>query len=260
MPNVISPSTVVASIAAAGAIATAGVAWASITPMNQLWGKVYSRANGRGSSGYALSFDDGPTEPFTDVILDILAEHHAPAAFFVIGENVRQYPRLIQRMHAEGHLIANHSLTHWHYGLFRGCAYWNREIRRTDALIDEIIGQRPAFFRPPMGIKTFFNSRSARMNGQAVVTWNRRALDGLLTTPQRILDRLAEQVRAGDIVMMHDGIEPNGKRDPSATITALRPLIQRLTHRKLQPVRLDQLLGLPGYLRSEEPHAAQGKC
>ena len=106
--------------------------------------------------------------------------------------------------------------------MFGGRRYWEHQLRETDRIIEQTIGVRPAMFRPPMGIKTPYVMRVAAQSGQAVVTWNRRAMDGIPTTPQRILDRLGPRTAAGDVLLLHDGVEPNSRRNPAATIATLR--------------------------------------
>ena len=64
----------------------------------------------------ALTFDDGPSEKLTPRLLDLLAQHHIHATFFVIGENVAQHPEIVKRAASEGHEIGNHSFTHTDLG------------------------------------------------------------------------------------------------------------------------------------------------
>ncbi|EJZ16921.1 polysaccharide deacetylase family protein, partial [Rhizobium sp. Pop5] len=70
------------------------------------------RDDGTGRNSVYLTFDDGPHPFCTPEILDILAEHRVPATFFVIGEFLADQSKLIQRMIAEGHEVANHTMTH----------------------------------------------------------------------------------------------------------------------------------------------------
>jgi peptidoglycan/xylan/chitin deacetylase (PgdA/CDA1 family) len=226
-----------------GGVAFGGCAWRSIVPQSQFWGPVISRGGVGAGHRYALTFDDGPTAGGTDRILDGLAELNVKAAFFVVGVNVRRSPDLLLRMRDEGHLIGNHTFDHSHYGMMRGPYYWQREIDETDRIVREISGVRMTTFRPPMGVKTWFVHRAARRAGHRVVTWNRRAYDGIPTTTDRILDRLVPDTAAGDILMLHDGVEPNRPRDMSVSVAAVRPLVQRLRERGLEPARLDELIG-----------------
>ena len=101
-----------------------------------------------------------------------------------------------------------------------------------------------------MGVKTGFIMGAARRRGKAVVTWSRRALDGIATTTERILHRLVPHARAGDVLLLHDGVEPRSHRDPRHTVAALKPLILRLRDRGLAPAPLDDFLSLPAYAKA----------
>lgn len=229
------------------AVGLCALGWVSASPTNTFWGPVHCRGSCVGPPGYALTLDDGPTRESTTAILDTLGELGVRAAFFVIGTNARQFPDLLVRMHQEGHLIANHTLDHAHLSMFRGSRYWDHQLAETDQIIGQIIGRRPAMFRPPMGMKTGFNMAAAKRRGQAVVTWSRRAVDGISTTRDRILHRLVPHTVAGDILLLHDGVEPRSHRDPAPTVAALKPLILQLRDRGLEPAPLDDFLGLPAY-------------
>lgn len=232
-----------AAIAVPAAAAVAGLTYATVAPACSFWGPVISRVPAADArAGVALTFDDGPTPGATDRVLDALRDARASATFFVIGANARRHPDLVRRMRDEGHLVGNHSLSHSHFGVLRTLAYWTREVRACDEILADILGQPPAMFRPPMGIKTWHTTRAAREAGHRLVTWSRRAIDGLPTTPRRILRRLGGAT-AGEILLLHDGVEPHSPHpDRSATIAAVAPLVESLRSRGLRPVRLDDLL------------------
>jgi peptidoglycan/xylan/chitin deacetylase (PgdA/CDA1 family) len=215
--------------------------YASIAPANELWGPVTWRGAPSQPPRCALTFDDGPSPQSTPRILDVLAEEKVAAAFFVVGRNAENAPEILQRIHRDGHLIGNHSFDHSHLGMMHRQAYWQRQIRDTDELIQRIVGVRPRYFRPPMGVRTWHITAAARANGHAVITWTRRARDGFATTPALIIRRLTSGVAAGDILLLHDGVEPHSRRDPTASIECVRPLIRTLRERQIEPVRLDEL-------------------
>ena len=240
--NFAAPATV------CGAVAAGLFAYGTFAPASSLWGPVVSRAADRTRPHVALTFDDGPSPGSTERILDVLKAARVPAAFFVVGRNAEQWPRLVERMDAEGHVVGNHTWDHSHYGIFRRDGYWRAQVDRTDRLIAQIIGKRPAMFRPPMGLKTWHVTRAARRAGQAVVTWNRRGMDGVETNAARIVARLAPPAAAGDVLLLHDGLEPNTRRrDAHATEAAVAPLVARLREKGLEPARLDAVLGIPAY-------------
>ena len=80
-----------------------------------------------------------------------------------------------------------------------------------------------------------------------VVTWSRRGMDGIRTTPQKIEHRLGPRTQRGDIVVLHDGVEPNSRRSPAATCKALPNILRQWQERGLRPKRLDQWLDRPAY-------------
>ncbi|MDB5319165.1 MAG: putative hydrolase [Phycisphaerales bacterium] len=232
------------------AIACAGLGalgYVSVAPRSNFWGRVVHRGDAAGQPCYALTFDDGPCDRATPAILDTLGELNARATFFVIGLNARRFPNVVRRIFDEGHIVGNHSFNHSHFGVMRAGWYWDRQIRDTDALLQEIIGVKPALFRPPMGARQFHITRAARRHGHTLVTWSRRALDGFATTPERIVARLSDRTLPGDILLMHDGVEPNLRRDPTASIAAVRPLILALRQRGLEPAPLDELIKVSAY-------------
>jgi peptidoglycan-N-acetylglucosamine deacetylase len=235
--------------AATGGALSAALGWTSVAPNCQLWGKVIARGNAD-SSGVALTFDDGPTAGATEQVLDTLGEMKVPAVFFVIGANAQRHPEIVRRMHDEGHIVANHSWDHSHTGFFRGRRYWEKQIEQTNRVIEEIIGLRPALFRPPLGVRTLFITGAATRAGHQVITWSRRGMDGVATTAPQICQRLGT-AGPGEILILHDGVEPNSQRDQAATVAAVRPLIQTLRQRGLDLMRLDKLISVEPYIAKE---------
>jgi peptidoglycan/xylan/chitin deacetylase (PgdA/CDA1 family) len=229
--------------------------YATVAPSCQFWGPVIARGPA-GSRRAALTFDDGPTPGATEAILDALRAGGVRATFFVIGVNVTRNPDLLRRVHAEGHLIGNHSFSHSHFAATRRRPYWIREIVETDDAIEAAIGLRPALYRPALGVRTWHTTAAVRETGHALVTWSRRAVDGLPTMPERIMRRF-DRVADGEILLLHDGVEPHAPHaDRSATIAAVPMLLDRLREEQLAAVRLDELLGVPGYQSARAGAAA----
>ncbi|MBV8780518.1 MAG: polysaccharide deacetylase family protein [Phycisphaerae bacterium] len=213
----------------------------SAAPKSVWWGPVihHGPSNRR---EIALTFDDGPDGDSTPRILDVLGEHGASAVFFVIGQNAQRFPHVIKRIADEGHLIGNHTWDHDHHGYLRGDAYWESQIDRTNELVAQITGTLPTLFRPPMGIRTGYTMHAAARAGMSVITWSRRGLDGVATTARAIENRIGPTARAGEIVILHDGVEPNIRRSPDATVAAIGPILRQWQLRDLHPVRLDRWL------------------
>jgi peptidoglycan/xylan/chitin deacetylase (PgdA/CDA1 family) len=106
-----------------------------------------------------------------------------------------------------------------------------------------------------MGVRTGHTTSAATTLGQTIVTWTARARDGFATTPQRIARRFAN-TRDGDILLLHDGVEPASPHaNRWATLDALPPLIESIRRKGLKPVRLDELLDRPAYQSPAPPRA-----
>ena len=196
----------------------------------------------------ALTFDDGPTPGFTDRVLDILRRHHAHASFFLIGSHVKQHPELVQRMLSEGHTIGNHTWDHHHHGVWHGEAYWQDQLQRTSAALAEITGREPALFRAPMGFKTPPQARAVRHSAMRYIAWRVRAWDTLKISPHTICRIVTSQIRPGDIVTMHDGLEPARRNcSQESTVQALPEILKILKSRSLASMSLEQALEFPVY-------------
>jgi peptidoglycan/xylan/chitin deacetylase (PgdA/CDA1 family) len=238
----------VAVPALATCAAFGAAAYATVAPACSFWGPVVHRGEPARSAGrYALTFDDGPTDDSTPRVLDVLADMGVKATFFCIGANARRHPGVVRRMYDEGHAVGNHTFDHSHFGVMRRRRYWDEQVRTTDELLSWILGVKPVLFRPPMGVRTWHVTRATRRYGYTVITWTRRALDGVVTTPERIVKRLAGPTAAGDILILHDGVEPNLRRDPSASVAAVGPLVRALRGRGLEPASLEALTGVRPY-------------
>jgi peptidoglycan/xylan/chitin deacetylase (PgdA/CDA1 family) len=217
------------------------------SPRSMLFGPVVFRGAPGHGRNVALSFDDGPDAEYTGQILDILQAHQVSAAFFVIGRYAETNQDLITRIQAEGHVIGNHSYSHSHLGSFRYTRYWEHELARTDQVVHSAIGLRPTLIRPPMGLRNPLMMKAFRRGGYTTVTWSCRGLDGVTTTAKKILDRLSKRVEAGSIIVLHDGTDPFGKRDPHSTIEALPRIIADVRSQGLEFVRLDKLIDVVPY-------------
>jgi len=158
----------------------------------------------RDRSARYLSFDDGPEPAHTPRLLDTLARHGVKASFFLVGEKIEQHPEIVQRIVAEGHMIGNHSYSHWSFSNMT----WRKqreEVYRTDALL-RLFDDRPHHrMRPPHGyFGTTLLLHFAR-HRRSLVYWSYDSLDYQDRPVQALIDRLRHDPPApGDIVLMHD--------------------------------------------------------
>jgi peptidoglycan/xylan/chitin deacetylase (PgdA/CDA1 family) len=184
----------------------------------------------------ALTFDDGPHPLYTAEILDILAQYGIPATFFVIGENADLYPEMLQRTVAEGHEIGNHTQTHPLKNLTR--EQMEEEMANCETTIAEWIDFRPRLFRPPGGILSDTVTALAEDHRYRVILWSIDTRDWAHTPVDQITKTVLNEIGAGDIILMHDGIKCN-----SPTPQALRILIPILLDRGYRFVTVSELLG-----------------
>jgi peptidoglycan-N-acetylglucosamine deacetylase len=196
-------------------------AWGVVNPRSSLYMPVWWRLP-KHCPDIALTFDDGPHPEVTPRLLDLLAEHQQRATFFLIGENVRKYPALVQRMVSEGHHLGLHSDCHsWAFNC------WPPHLVRRDLIacantIAECTGQpAPYLFRPPVGLKNPIVGFVAGQLKLRTVTWSCRALDTGNKSVPDIIARVKNGLQPRVIITMHDGHEPNRPRDTTKCLSAL---------------------------------------
>jgi peptidoglycan-N-acetylglucosamine deacetylase len=197
-----------------------------------------------------ISFDDGPDRRWTPRILDILKEKHAPAVFFVVGEQANAAPDLLKREYNEGHEIGNHTFTHPQFDeISRTQLKW--ELNLTQRLIESTLGVKSILFRPPYGIdhQPEYAEEVAQLPypqelgylivGQRVDPDDWRT-DG--DKPQRPAEEIVEdvlrQAKNGNILLLHDG---GGEREQ--TVKALPLIIDRLRANGYELTSVSDLLG-----------------
>jgi len=165
---------------------------------------VFSRGSKR-SKIVALSFDDGPHPETTPRLLTILETHKVKAAFFVTGSKAEKYPEIIRAIHAKGHLIGNHSYSHsWRNNLLSPRSL-HTEIASCQNILAGITGEKPAWYRPPVGLTNPRLLPVLRSLGLRVYGWSIRTGDGVSVNWQRVEKRILKKVRGGDIILFHDG-------------------------------------------------------
>lgn len=149
-----------------------------------------------------LTFDDGCDKKFTPVILDILKENSVKASFFLVGYKVKGNPELVKRTFNEGHLVLNHTYNHPQLiNLDEG--KMNNEIQQTENAIFDLIGKKPAIIRPPYGDIDDNVNQVCKNNGLKTVLWSIDTLDWSIKNKEGIVKNAIENIRPGDIVLMH---------------------------------------------------------
>ena len=190
----------------------------------------------------ALTFDDGPSAKLTPKLLDLLAQHHIHATFFVIGENVAQHPEIVKRAAREGHEIGNHSWSHPNLAKLSDENVRN-QIKRTEEVISGAIGARPVLLRPPYGSLTARQKHFIHDElGYEIVLWDVDPYDWKRPGPTVVTNRILKETRPGSIVLSHD-IHPG-------TIEAMPATLSELEARGFKFVTVSELLRMA---RTQQP-------
>ena len=142
-----------------------------------------------------------PSANITPQILDTLRQHRAVATFFVMGQQVKQYPRLLQQEAAAGHVIGYHTYTH---ALRPTLSQAEREMEQTRQIVQQAIGRDTTLFRPPYGNTRSNYTRIARDQNYAIILWNVSGADTATRDADVVLENCTANVHSGDILLMHD--------------------------------------------------------
>ena len=154
-----------------------------------------------------LTFDDGPDLKFTPLILDTLKEHGVKAVFFLIGKKAEEFPNVVRRIVAEGHLIGNHTYSHSSFFSLCNASLVGKEIDLTNEVIKSIAGESTALFRPPIGYSNPIIAKAILKRELKVVGWNRRSFDTVITSNRYLKARLLMITKPGSILLLHDNLE-----------------------------------------------------
>ena len=162
-----------------------------------------------------LSFDAGYENGHTGAILDVLAKHQVPAAFFVVGTYIQQNPELVKRMAAEGHIVGNHTWHHWDMDKIADKAVFAKELADTAAAYEAAVGQpMPKYYRPPRGVYAERNLKMAKELGYRTVFWSLAYVDWKQDeqpSREEALGKLLSRVHNGAIVLLHSTSSTNAE-------------------------------------------------
>jgi peptidoglycan/xylan/chitin deacetylase (PgdA/CDA1 family) len=176
-------------------------------PRNQ-W-LVTNRSRVDGKDRVALTFDDGPDPVDTPKLLDLLREKNVKATFFLVGKRADEYPEIVRRAWAEGHLIANHTWSHHHLFCFLTPSRLRAEIECGTVSVHRICGFRPRLFRSPVGMRHPLLQSYLKDAGLEYVSWSIRTRDTLTWNSGVLARRILNQASSGDIILLHDRL-PGG--------------------------------------------------
>jgi peptidoglycan/xylan/chitin deacetylase (PgdA/CDA1 family) len=209
-------------------LTAAGYAYAAQWPTSQLFGRTLIA--GSAIDECALTFDDGPNDPYTQQLLDLLAHHQVRATFFLMGDYVRRRPDIARAIHQAGHLLGNHTVTHPSL-LWTRPARVREELVTCSAIIEDATGEAVKYFRPPFGARRPDVLRTLAELGLTPVMWNITAHDWDATDAQVLAARVQTGVQrnhrrgSSSNVLLHDGGHRAFGTDRSVTLAATQSLL-----------------------------------
>lgn len=213
-------------------------------PTATLFGKVYAQEKTK-DKVVALTFDDGPNEPYTSQILDTLNNYNVKATFFVVGENAAYYSDTTRRIVQDGNVIGNHAWDHKRTSILFDLQY--KELSKTENTIQTITGVRPTLFRTPFGQKTPWQLREVGEQKMLTVAWSVSANDPKQPPPDVIAQRILSKVKPGSIILLHDGYDIHHGADRANTVAALPMIIEKLQAEGYTFVTVPQLMHIAPY-------------
>lgn len=178
----------------------------------------------------ALTFDDGPHPVYTEKLLDGLKERGVKATFFVTGEHAKRHPELIKRMQEEGHLIGNHTYSHVQLRS-DNAGEFEEELRKTNAVIEEITGQEVLYVRPPYGS---WDRKLEKKLNMFPVLWTIDPTDWSCLNADTVTKRVVKKAKENSIILLHDYYE--------TSITAALRIVDLLTGEGYEFVTVDEVL------------------
>lgn len=200
-----------------------------MAPQSQLFGPTLIA--GSDPDEFALTYDDGPNDACTEQLLEVLARHSARATFFVIGKFARERASLVRQIRSAGHLVGNHT---WSHPLLmtRSPRRVREELAATSAEIEDILGERVRYFRPPHGARRPDVLRTAREMGMVPVLWNAMGYDWRPIGSGQILANLHRGINSnrrrgmGSNLLLHDGGQAGIGQDRSQSVAATASLLE----------------------------------
>ena len=186
----------------------------------------------------ALTIDDGPDPEVTPRVLDLLDAAGVRASFFCIGWRARENPALVREIVARGHRVENHGDAHSNAFSAFGPGRIRADVAAAQATLADLTGEAPRFFRATAGLRNPFLDPVLATLDLRLATWSRRAYDTREGRPEIVLARLTRGLRAGDILLMHDGHAARTPDGEPVILAVLPRLLERLAAQDLRPVTL----------------------
>jgi peptidoglycan/xylan/chitin deacetylase (PgdA/CDA1 family) len=231
-------------LGAAATTAAFSAGYQSMAPTGQWYGRTFTGLPS-GSKKIALTYDDGPNDPHTLHLLDVLARHGVKATFFLIGRYVQRRPDIARAVVDAGHVVGNHTFTH-PLLIFQSATQINKELQDCRRALSDAVGEHSNLFRPPFGGRRPAVLRIARQLGLQPIMWNLTGYDWSAPPAEKIERRAARKIRGGDVLLLHDGGHVAFGADRSQTVLATDRLIARYQAEGYEFVTIPEMLQASG--------------
>ena len=205
------------------AAAAIAAGYQAMTPSGQWYGRTFAGLKAR-TKQLALTYDDGPNDPDTLRLLDVLYKHEVKATFFLIGRYVKQRPDIALEIVRAGHVVGNHTYSHPNL-IFASARQTAQQLLDCEQSLTDAVGEHSRLFRPPFGGRRPSTLRIARTQGLEPVMWNVTGWDWKEKPAEYVECRVRQQVRGGDVILLHDGGHLTFGADRSQSVIATDRLI-----------------------------------
>lgn len=220
--------------------AACGLGYNSMAPRSQLFGRTFI-GNESAPRQIALTFDDGPSDPDTLKLLEILDASGVRATFFMIGRYAAMYPKIAERVARAGHVIGNHTFSHPNL-IFRSWAQIRQELEQCQRALTDAVGEHSRLFRPPHGGRRPDVLRVVREAGLVPVMWSVAGRDWNSDPAAEIEARVVRQARGGDVILLHDGSHLQTGSNRPQTLIATARLVRRYQDQGFQFVTIPEMM------------------
>jgi peptidoglycan/xylan/chitin deacetylase (PgdA/CDA1 family) len=227
-------------LAGAATLAAVTAGYQSMAPKGQMFGPTFTGLP-RGSKQIALTYDDGPNDPHTLRLLDVLARQDVHATFFLIGRYAQQRSDIAREIVKAGHVVGNHTFTH-PLLIFKSAAEIRQELSGCRSALQDAVGEHSNLFRPPFGGRRPAVLRIVREMELKPVMWNVTGYDWNALPAEVIERKVAKQIRGGDVILLHDGGHKHMGADRAQTVLATEQLIKRRKSEGYEFVTVPQML------------------
>jgi peptidoglycan/xylan/chitin deacetylase (PgdA/CDA1 family) len=228
---------------AAGLAVATSAGYQSMSPTGQWYGRTFTGLPS-GTKKLALTFDDGPNDPHTLHLLEVLAKHKVCATFFLIGRYVKQRPDIAREIAQAGHTIGNHTFSHPNL-IFASARQTRNELQECEQALYDAVGRHSRLFRPPFGGRRPVTLRIARSLGLEPVMWSVTGWDWSAKPAEYVEKKVYKQIRGGDVILLHDGGHAELGIDRSQTVVVTDRLIARYKAEGYDFVTVTEMKGKP---------------